>query len=121
MKYYDLVKIRLFIEHRKNRIDRIDIGIREDWLSTSQRIFAMGKLLTELPNEGNKITFRNIQGSMWGTPVMRVVNKDGSVDVVKCYFEVGPRLLPAKVQEMDDDHRNRHVKRLGWDGRLKDE
>lgn len=121
MKYYDLTKIKLFIRRKKDRIDRIDIGIREDWLSTNQRIFANGKLLVDLPQDGNKVAFRSVQGSMWGTPVMRVVNIDGSVDVVKCFFEVGPRLLPNRMQQIDDSFRERHVKRLRWDGVLTDE
>lgn len=121
MKYYDLAKIRLFVSKNKDKINRIDIGIREDWIATNQRIFFNGKLIADLPAEGNKIAFRAIQGSMWGTPVMRVVWNNGSVDVVKCFFEVGPRLLPNRMQEIDEDHRNRHIKRLGWDGALRDE
>lgn len=121
MKYYDLVKIKLYVNRRKDKIDRIDIGIREDWINTNQRIFVNGHFIVDLPEEGNKVAFRSIHGSMWGTPVMRVVGIDGSVEVVKCFFETGPRLLPGKAQEMDTESRLRHVKRLGWDGVLRDE
>jgi len=121
MKYYDLTKIKLFINHKKGKIDRIDIGIREDWLDTNQRIFANGKLLVDLPKEGNKVAFRGIHGSMWGTPVMRVVLIDGSVNVIKCFFEVGPRFLPNEVQGILEKNKSRHVKCLGWDGVLRDE
>lgn len=121
MKYYDLVKIKLYVNRRKDKIDRIDIGIREDWMNTNQRIFVNGHFIVDLPEEGNKVAFRSIQGSMWGTPVMRVVGIDGGVDVIKCYFETGPRLMPHRAQEIDTDHRLRHIKRLGWDGVLRDE
>ena len=121
MRYYDLVKIKLYVNRKKDKIDRIDIGVREDWLNTNQRIYANGRFLCDLPKEGNKVEFRGIHGSMWGTPVMRVVETDGGVDVVKCFFEVGPRFLPNKVQQIDQEYRTKHVKRLGWDGVLRDE
>lgn len=119
MKYYDLDKIKAFISKNLTQIDRIDIGIMEDWMDTNQRIFANGRLLVELPEAGKKVMFREIHGSMWGTPAMRVVYSDGCVDVVKCYFEAGPKILPSKRDEIANYYREKKGnKRLGWDGRF---
>ena len=81
MRYYDAQIIVRYIGRNKARLDRIDIGIMEDWLETNQRIYADDKLLIDLPRGDKPLIIRSIQGSMWGTPVMRVVFKDGKVIV----------------------------------------
>ena len=120
MKYYDSHKIFRYVQKNKERIDRIDAGIMEDWLNTCQRIFAYGKLLIDIPTENNKVEIHGINGSMWGTPVMRVIMLDGSVLVLKCYDEQGPRLLPNKLNDFILEQKEKGVRMMGWDGVLRE-
>lgn len=119
MRYYDAQIIVRYIGRNKARLDRIDIGIMEDWLETNQRIYADDKLLIDLPRGDKPLIIRSIQGSMWGTPVMRVVFKDGKVIVLNAFKSVGNNMSPDKVQKTLDEYKKNGVKMLGWDGVLR--
>ena len=118
MKYYDGRVIRRYIDRNHKSIDRIDIGIMEDWINTNQRIYANDQLLIDLPREDKQLMIREIRGSMWGTPVMRVVFKDGKVQVLNAYKTIGNNMLPQKIQSIIDEYKEKGVRMLGWDGVL---
>jgi hypothetical protein len=119
MKYYDAERIYKYIQINKEKIDRIDLGIMEDWMATNQRISANGQLLIEFPRAGKKLAIRSTHGSEWGTPVMRVVLKDGAVNVLNAYKSSGKEISPSKVKTIIAEYKSRGVKMLGWDGVLR--
>lgn len=119
MRYYDTHAIVRYIGRNKENLDRIDLGIMEDWIGTNQRIYANDKLLIDLPRGDKPLIIRSIQGTMWGTPVMRVVLKNGIVNVVNAFKSVGSNMPPDKVQITLEEYRKNGVKMLGWDGVLR--
>jgi hypothetical protein len=119
MKYYDAERIYEYIQANKEKIDRIDLGIMEDWIATNQRIYANGQLLIEFPRAGKKLAIRSAHGSEWGTPVMRVVLKDGAVNVLNAYKSAGNEMSHNKVQRIIAEYKSKGVKMLGWDGVLR--
>lgn len=118
MRCYDTYSIIRYVSRYKSNLDRIDIGIREDWMNTNQRIYSNGKLLIDLPRRDKPLIIRGIRGSMWGTPVMRAVFKDGKVDVVSAFKTVGSNMSPVKMQDIITETKQ-FGKVLGWNGVLK--
>ena len=118
MRKYDVQTIIRYIGRNKAKLEKIDIGIMEDWLETSQRIYENGKLLIDFPRGDKPLVIRAIQGSMWGTPVMRAVYKNGMVNVINAFKTVGRNTSPDKVQEILEEYKKNGVKMLGWDGVL---
>lgn len=116
MKYYDAATINAYILRQGWRIESIDAGIREDWAATSERIYE-NRTLT-LPLTGGRVKIGGIDGSMWGTPVMRVLMIDGTVEVVRCYRETPPMLKPHRIIAARQMATEAGVRTLGWDGRL---
>lgn len=119
MKCYDAQTIYRYVCRNKAKLDRVDVGIMEDWISTNQRIYADGRFLIDFPRDNKKFTIRGIQGSMWGTPVMRVVFVDGTVNVLNAYKSVGRDMAPNKVQSIIAEFQHKGIKMLGWDGVLR--
>ena len=119
MMYYDAQTIVRYIGRNKAKLDRIDLGIMEDWMETNQRIYAGDKLLIDLPRGDKPLIIRSIQGSMWGTPVMRVVFRDGTVNVINAFKTVGHNMSPDRAQKIISEYKQKGVKMLGWDGVLR--
>lgn len=85
MKYYDGVKCVMYIACNYNKIEEVQLGIKEDWTYTSRYVYSKGRFLIGFEM---KVKIAGIEGSIWGTPVMKVTYKDGTNKVIDCYFEI---------------------------------
>lgn len=102
MKYYDVNRIRQFIDANKNSIDYAVVGMREDWHYTSKPVFEYGEY-TEyfLRNcKDNKFNCAGIWGSLWATPVMKVAFKDGHHELIEVYWDDREVSAADKIERM---------------------
>lgn len=82
---YDPKKARKYIEKNKEKISYVEMGMKEDWFSTSQIVFASGEYSYDLTEE--TVNLLGIYGSIWATPIMRVTFKDDTEKDIPCYKE----------------------------------
>ena len=84
MKRYDFEQVEHFIIENSDELSRVSMGIEEDWCWTSDEVWNK--------EEGFKYYFprlkeiRNIDGSAWGTPIMRCEFLDGRDIKIPCYY-----------------------------------
>jgi hypothetical protein len=82
MKLYDFAKAKQIIEEKEHDLDSASLGIDEDWFWTAETIYDNGKFVMNL-DEIQCIA--GIDGSLWGTPVLKLSLKDDSTMVVNCF------------------------------------
>lgn len=94
MKYYSTKIIKEFLETYKGEIKSITLGMREDWSWTAESFYAEPEndwdnslSSLELNLSGEKISIAGITGSSWATPVMKYCLKDGTSDIMNCYYD----------------------------------
>lgn len=89
MNKYDTKFIKNYIEKHKGEIDCVFCGMEEDWDWTEQCVYENGEFSNEFDWKSTSIVVAGIGGSTWATPVMRVFLKDGSEEIIPCFFDDG--------------------------------
>jgi len=82
MKEYDFDKAKAIIEKNKENVKSASLGINEDWFWTAETIYEDGEYTREL-SDGTCIA--GINGSGWGTPMIRIETLDGEDHAITCY------------------------------------
>lgn len=85
MKTYDFKKTKNLIEKNKANLKSASLGMLEDWFWTTVTVFEDGKYIKELTDE---TTIRGIRGSVWATPTLELVFKDGSKEWIDVFNNV---------------------------------
>lgn len=99
MNKYDTAFIKKYIEERREEIDTVDCGMREDWFWTAETVFENGEFSKEYAWGRKSITVAGIDGSTWATPTMEVCFKDGRTELVPCYFYDGHDAPVKQIEE----------------------
>ena len=87
MKYYSKKIIQDYIEANKDKLEFVDVGMREDWGWTSGEIWNAEDGYDSRFESDDRIEVAGIHGSCWATPVMKVYFKDGDSDIIECYTD----------------------------------
>ena len=95
MKYYSYDIIKDFFDEHKDEIKALYIGMAEDWTQTCSK-FTSG-FDYQIIKKGWHLYVRGIPGSLWATPVMKVVYKNGLEEILPCWFEEGEKISEEKV------------------------
>ena len=93
MRMYDFKKAKKIIEKNKDNLIRAALGMHEDWFWTSKTVWENGKYEHKL-EDGYEIA--GIRGSVWATPVLNLIFKDGLNKMIECF-----------TGEMAEDHAKR--------------
>lgn len=92
MANYDYVNIKKFIQMHSDLIDRVVVGMQEDFYWTAETIYEDGRFLVDLDEEPH---IAGIQGSSWATPVMDIYYKNGEEETKNAFVgEVTPEKKP---------------------------
>lgn len=94
MKKYDTAFIKEYIEGRKDEIESVCCGMKEDWSWTAETVFRDGEFEPSFKWDSKSINVAGISGSTWATPIMEVSFKDGRTEIVDCFFDDG-NVAPA--------------------------
>lgn len=95
MKCYSYDIIKDFFDEHKDEIKALYIGMAEDWTQTCSR-FGF-RFNFQIVKKGQHLFVRGIPGSIWATPVMKVVYKNGLEEILPCWFEEGEKLSEEEV------------------------
>jgi len=82
-KKYDWKKIRQFIKDNKENIAEVSVGMEEDWFWTGNTVWENGKWVRGF-ERGNP-DVGGIDGSIWATPIMLVIFKDGTDEEIEAW------------------------------------
>jgi len=76
MKNYDYKAAKRYIQMHSDLIKEVSLGIEEDWYWTSEVVYEDLKFIVDLDKVGLEIG--GISGSIWATPTMKIIFKDGT-------------------------------------------
>lgn len=99
MKKYDTAFIKEYIEGRKNEIESVSCGMKEDWSWTAETVFSNSEFEPGYDWGSKSINVAGISGSTWATPVMEVLFNDGRTEIVDCFFDDGNVAPPNQTAE----------------------
>lgn len=100
MKNYDFELAEKIIETfcRSTDVDRVSMGMQEDWFWTAEDVYSDGKIL---PNLKEKV-IGGINGSRWATPVIQVDLSNGETHTFNCYTQEGEEVdIFTKMENMN--------------------
>ena len=97
MKKYSTKIIKAYIEMNKDQIERVYCGIREDWHWTAEFVYDLGEYSSNYDWNDKHIEVAGITGISWGTPVMKVILKNGDMQIVDCYEDDGTSVPAEKI------------------------
>ena len=83
MKKYDFKRARKIINVLDNDLLRADMGIDHDWFCTAETVWSVGK--GYVVNLSRIKELGGLQGSMRGTPKLKLILKDWSEIMIDCY------------------------------------
>lgn len=89
MKFYNPRFIKQFCEENKWKIERVEIGMLEDWDCTCYTVYAHCELAKHIKWNADRVCVMGICGSTWATPVMLVTYIDGHQEYVECWVDDG--------------------------------
>lgn len=95
MKCYSYDIIKDFYDSHRDEINALYLGMAEDWTLTCSD-FGSG-FNYQIIKIGQYLYVRGIPGSVWATPVMKVVYKNGLEEILPCWFEEGEKLSEEEV------------------------
>ena len=88
MKTYDFLKAKRIIKENKNILQSASLGMHEDWYWTAETIWEDGKYVPNFPKNNKSLlkhTIGGIDGSLWATPTLELIFKDGTEKMIPCY------------------------------------
>lgn len=101
MAKYDYKLAKYTVQKYSDLLDYAVLGLKEDWGSTAEVIYENGKFEIELDNEPYIV---GICGSIWATPELQLVFKDGRVKCIDCYTGmIDPSKTPDFFKKLDED------------------
>jgi hypothetical protein len=97
---FDLAKIITDKYAHDTEVEKIYLGIHEDWRSAIT-IYENGEAIKNIKEEAAE---HRLRGSNWGTPVIQVNFKNGTQIVFNCFIEDGknPIDILTKIKSMHD-------------------
>ena len=95
MKYYSYDIIKDFFDKHKDEIDALYLGMAEDWTLTCSRFTS--DFDYQIIKEGQHLYVRGIPGSVWATPVMKVIYKNGLEEILPCWFDDGEKVSEGQI------------------------
>lgn len=99
MKHYNTSFIKSYIEERKEQIESVNCGMREDWGWTADTVFENGEFVSKFDWQGKWLEVAGIDGSAWATPIMEVDFKDGRTEIVECWIDDGEKASEQQIRE----------------------
>lgn len=88
MKAYDFLKAKQLISENAENLSIASLGMYEDWAYTSETIWENGNYKSDFPNDEEsleKYEIAGINGSVWATPTLELIFKDGEKKMHACY------------------------------------
>lgn len=98
MKFYNPQFIKQFCDENKEKIDSVDIGMLEDWTWTHATAFFNGHFCDKFNWTADRIEVHGISGSIWATPIMAVLYKDGHQEKVECWTSDGEEATEYQIE-----------------------
>lgn len=101
MRMYDFELAKNIIDTFKdlNVLDKVYLGMQEDWSWTAQCVFEYNEFITELNSE-TKIG--GINGSSWATPIIELELTNGETETFECFKGEWTKDIDFRLQKAKD-------------------